>query len=165
MIYKEIQGDLFEDKDTYYVQCLSADIVAGAGIAVQFNNRFGMKNKLKTLYPNGIYVDGRIFKPTCIYVHNDYYDWNSLGTFNLITKEFVWQKPTYITMEKALRELFVQISDRNIKKIAMPLIGCGIDGLKFKFVRQLIIDIFQNLDIEITVYYLDKDRGIINGTN
>ena len=48
MIYKEIQGDLFQE-NTYYVQCLSADIVAGAGIAVQFNNRFGINEKRITL--------------------------------------------------------------------------------------------------------------------
>ena len=164
MIYKEVQGDLFEDVDSYYVQCLSADIVAGAGIAVEFNKRFGMKNKLKEMYPNGIYVS-REFKPTCVYVKNDYHDWKSLGTFNLITKEFVWQKPTYITMEASLRELKNQVIDRKIKKIAMPLIGCGIDGLKFKFVRELIIETFKDVDVEITVYYLEKDRGIINGTN
>ena len=164
MIYKEIQGNLFDDNSSYFVQCLSADIVAGAGIAVEFNKRFDMKNRLRNLYPNGVKVNGT-FQPTCIYIQNDKYDRYSFGTFNLITKENVWQKPTYITMNKALKEMYIQVKNKNIKKLAMPLIGCGIDGLSWKFVRQLIIETFQDLDIEITVYYLEKDRGIINGTN
>ena len=164
MIYKEIQGDLFNDIDSHFVQCLSADIVAGAGIAVEFNNRFEMKNKLSKKYPHGVYIEGKVFKPTCIYIVNDYYDYKSLGTFNLITKEYVWQKPTYITMGAALKDLRNQVEEKQIKKLAMPLIGCGIDGLSFKFVRQLIIETFENLDIEITIYYLEKDRDIINGT-
>ena len=39
----------------------------------------------------------------------------------------------------------------NINKIAMPLIGCGLDRLKWNRVSQMIKDIFNDTDIEIVI--------------
>ena len=48
MIYKEEVRDLFSVPDDYYfAQCISADFTMGKGIAVEFNKRFDMKNKLR----------------------------------------------------------------------------------------------------------------------
>lgn len=161
MVYREECCDLFDyyDKGYKLVQCLSADLVAGAGIAVLFNKKLDMKNKLKNRYPYGVYyvddnINRLIFLPTCIYETN---------TFNLITKDKVWEKPTYENLELSLKVmkrgiyLLWQQSDY-IDKIAMPLIGCGIDGLEWKKVREMIKEIFDDYDIEIVVCYLEKDK-------
>ena len=39
----------------------------------------------------------------------------------------------------------------NIKKIAMPLIGCGLDRLEWYKVSEIIKRLFSNTDIEILV--------------
>lgn len=53
MIYREEIKDLFSISDEYYLaHCISADFGMGKGIAIEFNNRFNMKRKLKSKYPN-----------------------------------------------------------------------------------------------------------------
>lgn len=39
----------------------------------------------------------------------------------------------------------------NIHKIAMPIIGCGLDRLEWDKVSRIIKDVFQEEDIEILV--------------
>lgn len=39
----------------------------------------------------------------------------------------------------------------NIYKIAMPIIGCGLDRLEWDKVSRIIKDVFQEEDIEILV--------------
>ena len=38
-------------------------------------------------------------------------------------------------------------------------------GTGFMIYKEVQGDLFEDVDVEITVYYLEKDRGIINGTN
>ena len=42
----------------------------------------------------------------------------------------------------------------NIKKLAMPKIGCGLDRLQWSKVRENIKEAFKDIDIEIVVKYL-----------
>ena len=53
MQYQEKQQDLFTVPDEYYLaHCISADFAMGAGIAVQFNRQFAMRDKLRAAYPH-----------------------------------------------------------------------------------------------------------------
>ena len=156
MTYKEIESDLFDyyDDEYYVAQCISADYVCGAGIAVLFNRKLDMKHKLITNHLNESFSKDGIYIPTCIEIDR---------VFNLITKEFVWQKPTYLTLICTLmkmRDLILINNEHNTKtfKLALPLIGCGIDGLKWHVVRELIKDIFYNVNIDIVVCYLEQDK-------
>ena len=45
--------------------------------------------------------------------------------------------------------------NNNIDKIAMPLIGCGIDGLDWKRVSLIVQDIFTDTEIDIWVCRID----------
>lgn len=136
--------DLFTVGPEYHlVHCISADFAMGAGIAVEFNRRFDMKNKLRKLYPN--YESkhcNNSFKGDCILIEN---------TLNLITKKNYWHKPTYQTLEEALivcRDICVA---NNISKIAMPLIGCGLDKLIWDKVSTIIENVFGDTSIDILV--------------
>ena len=42
----------------------------------------------------------------------------------------------------------------NIKFIAMPKIGCGLDRLQWDKVKEIIINTFKDIDLEILVCYL-----------
>lgn len=149
MKYAEIKKDIFSiKKPCYYVQCISADFAMGAGIALGFNEYFNMKNKLTAAYPNGytpMYDDKRMVGD-CILMDN---------VLNLITKEKYWYKPTYQSMEEALIKMREIVLKNNIKNIAMPLIGTGLDKLKWNNVSYLIRKIFNNDDVNIAICRLD----------
>lgn len=112
----------------------------GAGIAVQFNRLFNMKNELKKR-------NDRLTVGTMV-------TYPIAPVFNLVTKENYWDKPTYETLKMSLEELKAYLLWYPIKKVAMPKIGCGLDGLDWDKVREIIKDVFNNVDCEIIIRYL-----------
>jgi hypothetical protein len=143
MFYREEIRDLFSVSEDYYLaHCISADFCMGKGIVIEFNKRFDMKNILQTKYPNFV---------------NDYHHhkWGGMAliegrVINLITKERYWHKPTYQTMREALNVARLRLPS-DCKKIAMPVIGCGLDRLQWDKVSEIIQDVFKNTDVEILV--------------
>lgn len=144
MIYKEEVRDLFAVPEEYYLaHCISADFGMGRGIVVEFNRRFDMKRKLQSKYPN--YV-------------NDWHHNNWCGdciledrVLNLITKERYFHKPTYDSITSALLICRLECVENNIQKIAMPIIGCGLDRLQWDRVSEIIKAVFRDTEIEILV--------------
>ena len=144
MIYREEVRDLFSVPDDYYLaHCISADFGMGKGIAVEFNKRFDMKHILRTKYPDYVNQFHRQKRLSdCILEGR---------VFNLITKERYFEKPTYNTLTGALCKMKALCQSENIHKIAMPIIGCGLDRLEWDKVSRIIKDVFQEKDIEILV--------------
>lgn len=141
MLYCEKKADLFDINNEYwFVHCISADFVMGKGIAVEFNKRFDMKNQIKKNFQKDIWNKTGY----CLVVPN-------IKVFNLVTKEKYFHKPTYKTVQQSLEDMKKQILDKNVNKIAMPFIACGLDGLKWKKVSKIIFDTFYELNIEILV--------------
>ena len=144
MQYKEEVRDLFSVSDDYYLaHCISADFGMGKGIVVEFNKRFDMKNRLQVKDPD--------------YLHR--YNQHRIGgdcilegrVLNLITKERYWMKPTIITMRLALQKMKKICLENNITKVAMPTIGAGLDKMNFNKVKEQIVDIFKDTNIEVLV--------------
>lgn len=141
MILKEENRDLFGVSEKYHLaHCISSDCAMGAGIAVQFNERFNLREKLLAKYDS----NQRSF-PTCILEGR---------VLNLITKERYWHKPTYGTLVTSLNKMREIVILNKIKYVAMPKIGCGLDGLKWGRVRKYIEATFGDLEVEILVCYL-----------
>ena len=144
MIYKEEVRDLFAvPKEYYLAHCISADFGMGKGIALEFNKRFNMKNILQTKYPDHV---------------NGWHKYRYIGkcilegrVLNLVTKERYFHKPTYESIENALSEMESMCRCHGIKKVAMPIIGCGLDRLQWDKVSKIIKDVFEDTDIEILV--------------
>ena len=138
MIYQETYGDLFQvDKKYYLAHCISADFALGKGIAVEFNKRYDMKKKLH----NQFIVNDDCW-PTCYMIDN---------VFNLVTKEKYWHKPTYQTLRAALVDMRKHIERYDIKYVAMPMIGSGLDRLEWYKVSEIIKEVFWYTDVEILV--------------
>lgn len=144
MIYKEEKKNLFEVDERYSLaHCISLDCEMGKGIAVEFDKRFkGMKSFLKiridnhdTSYPITIpcFIDKK------------------LRVFNLITKKNYWNKPTYQTITECIGQMAEQCERHNIKYLAIPKIGCGLDRLQWGKVKEIIHEKFKDLDIEVLV--------------
>ena len=147
MTFAEEEQDIFElsDKDNYYfVQSISSDFKMGKGIALEFNKVFNCKNELVKEFKNFKWENtGRCIKAKDSIV------------FHLITKNRYWDKPTYRTLKESLMELKTLCLEQNIKKLVMPKIGCGLDKLQWNTVKENIIKIFNDTDIEILICYLD----------
>jgi O-acetyl-ADP-ribose deacetylase (regulator of RNase III) len=125
MSFTEQYGDLFELPESIpLVHCVAADFHMGAGIAVKFLQKFGSKEELRS---RNIQVGGVTHL-------------NHKGRFiyYLVTKQLSWGKPTYKTLESSLISMFVDLKEKNIKTIGMPKIGCGLDGLQWNIVKNLI---------------------------
>lgn len=147
MLYREQVKDLFSvSEDYYFAQCISADFAMGKGIAVEFNKRFDIKRKLKKKYLG--YLEQ----------HNEIESCPSLAdcilegrVFNLVTKTRYWKKPSYKSLSFALLKMKEMILREKIEKVAMPVIGCGLDGLQWEQVSEKIKEIFASTELEILV--------------
>lgn len=147
MIYKEENKNLFSVSDDYYlVQCISADFAMGAGIAVQFNQLFNTKNNLKRKYGNDIINEWNIASSKGFCLQDG-------RVFNLITKCRYFQKPNITTIRNSLYAFKNKVLEQKIKLIAMPRIGSGLDKMKWTYVREALIEIFDDTDITILVCY------------
>lgn len=149
MQYLEMICDLFSMPEEYFlVQCISADFAMGKGIAVAFNQHFDVKNKLKRALPdyrNEWNRDQKMFD--CIRMER---------VLNLVTKQRYFHKPTYHTLQGALQCMKETCRKEGITKVAMPLIGCGLDGLSWEIVSELIKAVFQDTEMEIVVCQQEK---------
>ena len=139
MILREEQRDLFSVPHGYYfAHCISGDFALGAGIAVKFNELYNMRKKLKNTVD---YIPDNC----AILIDN---------VFNLVTKRKCYHKPTYASLRESLEDMIETIETLEIEKIAMPMIGCGLDKLDWDIVKEIIEDVFEDIDIEILVCYL-----------
>lgn len=158
MVYKEIEKDLFSLDSSEYVfaHCISADFAMGAGIAPQFEKHFNTKTKLLNKYNDELMcntylndwrerIKDKVYGD-CIYV---------APVFNLITKEFCYEKPTYRSLFDALLKMRSYCRRMGVKKLAMPKISCGLDGLNWNEVKKMIFNLFNDENIEITVCYIN----------
>jgi hypothetical protein len=147
----EQQGNVFELAPTHYLaHCISRDFALGAGIAVEFDRRYSMREKLHGYMADMAWVADRTYSaPKCILIDR---------VFNLITKEKCWEKPTYNSLEQSVRAMGYQIGSMieqgETVKLALPRIGCGIDGLTWSKVYAIIDRVLTPLNIEIQVRYL-----------
>lgn len=144
MKYIEETKDLFSVSNEYYLaHCISADFGMGKGIVVEFNKRFDLKKKLTSKYTNFLRCwDNDENKGTCLLEGK---------VFNLITKRNYWLKPTYETLTASLYAMRTLALNNKVSKIAMPVIGCGLDRLQWDKVSKIIKKVFSDTDIEILV--------------
>ena len=136
MLYKEVNKDLFTvDKSYFLAHCISSDAKMGAGIAVEFKNRFP--------HPEYVhYTQSKLEVGSALFMGR---------VFHLITKPAYYHKPTYETLRASLIDMREQAIDKYILKIAMPKIGSNLDRLEWSKVSKIIQEVFNGTDIEILV--------------
>lgn len=157
-------GDLFDHgKDlermhpdqVLYMHCISSDLAMGAGIAVPFNKKFHIREQFQAAFDHGIIAPNEIKHPTCI---------RTGSVLNLITKEKYWIKPTYDDLEESLR-CAKHVMDNILKDkrmsdpvyspyVVLPVIGCGLDKLRWPEVQKIIMKVFANYPVEFHVCVL-----------
>lgn len=137
MHYSEEKRDLFSVQLPYHLaHCISTDAKMGVGIAVQFKQRFNLRQLDQLAKWNQLYVGQS--------VHID-------RVFNLITKQYYWHKPTPHTFREAILAMKNQAVRESVTHIAMPTIGAGLDRLNWDDNRAIIKEVFKDTDITILV--------------
>lgn len=136
MIINEVVMDIFEVPHDYYLaHCISSDLVMGAGIAVEFQKRYNIREML-------VGRPQRLDHPKTALTDR---------VFNLITKEKYFHKPTYASLYITIEQMKTIAGTLGITKIAMPTIGCGLDKLEWKNVKNMITEVFNETEVEILV--------------
>lgn len=137
---REIEGDLFSaPKDHSLAHCVTSDLKMGAGIAVKFKQVFKGVDELRAqnVGVGGVATlkDGQRF------------------VYYLITKKSTYDKPTYEDLTRSLEAMKKHMSENGAKKLAIPRIGCGIDGMEWPKVKSILNSTFgKEGDFEVVVY-------------
>ena len=139
---KSIHGDLFSAPERYALaHCVSADKALGAGIALEFRNRFpNMLLKLKDTP----------FEVGKCYGYTEPNPRRSI--INIVTKEHYYDKPIYSDFSAAIENLRDTIVSHRIKFLAIPRLGCGLDGLDWERVFYIINGVFWSVDCAVVIY-------------
>lgn len=141
-----MKGNLFEDDDveaiTNAINCVG---VMGGGIALEFKNRYPL---MFQQYQAACQL-GKV-KPGEIWVWNDP---SEMWIMNFPTKNH-WRDPSeeaYIA--SGLIDLTNVLESLAIKSIAIPMLGCGLGGLKTSDIIPLIYAAFDRLPaIDVHLY-------------
>lgn len=142
---EEVVGDLFSvDDDVSLCHCVSEDLAMGKGIAVLFKNKFGNVQILKS--QKGTIGNGAVLKKDQRYV---YY---------LITKAKYYNKPTYEAVKSSVTWMRDHAVKNGVKEIAMPRIGCGLDGLKWPEVKKILVEVFSSTSIKLKCFSLPTKK-------
>lgn len=138
---EEKKGDLFTCPSTCSLaHCISEDVRMGKGIAVLFKKKFGGVEEIKKqgVKPGGVAVLER----------------GGRYIYYLVTKVKYSNKPTYDSLRSSLEAMRDHCLKHQVKQLAMPRIGCGLDLLKWNEVHLILVETFHETDICITVYTL-----------
>ncbi|XP_037934199.1 ADP-ribose glycohydrolase OARD1-like [Teleopsis dalmanni] len=135
----EVEGDLFSaPKNFSLAHCVAADFGMGAGIAVKFKQMYGSVDELLS---QGVQTGG-----VAVLKDNDRF------VYYLVTKRVSSGKPTYNSLRSSLQAMCEHMRCNNVDKLAMPRIGCGIDGLQWDKVSTELKGVFGKDKLEIVVY-------------
>ena len=139
---REIVGDLFTCRDSI-AHCVSEDLQMSAGIAKIFRQTFKRVDELQ--WQNKRTGEVAILNKGDRFI---YY---------LVSKKRYFNKPTLNSLKQCLIEMRNHAHQNQVERIGMPLIGCGLDKLKWYDVKNIIHGVFTDSPVEITVYKLDDN--------
>jgi len=141
--------DLLKEIDKQGVSvahCVAMDMRMGAGIAKDLKKKCRINTKQLS-------KGAKVGDIVAMKYNDDY-------VIQLVTKEESQELPEWKDFERTIRGLPNVCLELGIKKLAMPMIGCGLDALRWSDASELINKIFQGTSIEITIaMYAEKNYG------
>ena len=152
--FSEKVGDLFSDENTDSIcHCVSEDLAMSKGIALIFKNKYERVDELRkqNAKTGGLAV-------LHIPEENRY-------IYYLVTKPKYFLKPTYDTLLSSLKCMKQHAIEHNVKRISMPLIGCGLDKLVWPRVRTLLDETFGDMEMHLTLYKLENNDSTRKSRN
>jgi len=139
-----LKGNIFDSNAKAIVNAVNTVGVMGKGIALEFKNRYPHNYaSYKKACDNGEFKIGTVLSIK----END-----GKIVINFPTKKHWKEVSQYQFIELGLNALKENIKEQNIKSIAIPALGCGLGGLKWDVVKELIQTELSNIDLDIYVY-------------
>jgi O-acetyl-ADP-ribose deacetylase (regulator of RNase III) len=162
LIIKYIKGNIFNTKCEAIVNPVNCVGVMGAGLAKQFKDRYPdnfISYQYECFYNKKVFP-GKVFVFTQSVFDNlpdkikfGYsYTNNYKYIINFPTKLDWRDKSEIIYIDKGLYDLQDICIYYKIKSIAMPKLGCGLGGLDWKDVKELIEKHFSTSNILVECY-------------
>lgn len=143
-----VTGDLLASDAQALVNTVNTVGVMGKGIALQF----------KKTFPNNYKAYAKLCKEKAFRIGEllIFEEGTVSGGQKLIINfptKTEWRKPSeYRFIEEGLQALVKEITQRNIRSIALPPLGAGNGGLDWSNVKALIEQYLSDLDCEVYVY-------------
>ncbi len=134
-------GDIFDEDVEALVNSVNCVGVMGRGIALQFKNLFPENFKA---YAEA--CERQEVQPGQMFVYESGKMTNPRYIINFPTKRHWRGKSRMEDIESGLHALAREISERNIRSIALPPLGSGLGGLEWSIVRSRIEFALRDID-------------------
>lgn len=145
-----VTGNFFDYKADIRINTVNCVGIMGAGVALQFKNKFPemYKDYLKACNDGNI----QIGRPH-VWSNNNFFNENdNIIIINFPTK-LHWKNPSeYEYVEKGLQWLSNFLKDYRGKTITVPALGCGHGGLDWSIVKEMIIKYLSKIEMNILVF-------------
>lgn len=131
------KGNIFNSSCEFLVNPVNCVGVMGKGLALEFKNKYPLNFEIyKKACDNASFNIGNLL---IVPVDNKF-------IVNFPTKKHWRNKSDLEFIKIGLEELKVAIKDFNIKSIALPKLGCGLGGLDWNEVFDLIKDFHNSIE-------------------
>lgn len=145
-------GDILQDDADALVNPVNCVGVMGKGLALQFKEaypenfeEYEIEAKAGHIVPGRVHLTNIMFYPPRFIV-------------NFPTKRY-WKEPSrYQDIDDGLSHLLDIIRMFNIESIAIPALGCGLGGLDWEDVKELIESRLGDLDTEVRLYHPENSE-------
>jgi O-acetyl-ADP-ribose deacetylase (regulator of RNase III) len=144
---KEVPGNLFDDapEGAALGHCVGADFLMGKGIAVEFRERFGHLDYLRSQHAQ----PGQVMTVP-LYKSNGEIE---RYIFHIVTKpKSANCLPRPHEFVPAVRELATLCASLGVKTLALPRIGAGLDRQPWQWVRKIIEEEFAGVATEVLIF-------------
>ena len=145
-------SDLFLSKADALVNPVNCRGVMGKGIALEFKQRFP---ECVPPYKSAV-ASGNLVPGTLVYVrlimHPDLFFTNRPAVILFPTKDHWRDKSRIEWIDRGLRFLRDHFRQWQINSLALPQIGCGLGGLSWPDVKQLIERYLSSEPLDVEVY-------------
>lgn len=136
------KGNIFNSSCEFLVNPVNCVGVMGKGLALEFKNKYPLNFEIyKKACDNASFNIGNLL---IVPVDNKF-------IVNFPTKKHWRNKSDLEFIKIGLEELKVAIKEFNIKSIALPKLGCGLGGLDWNEVFDLIKDFHNSIDNNVLV--------------
>jgi len=145
---KLVKGDFFEYEASIRVNTVNCVGVMGAGVALQFKNKFP---KMFEDYAKECHL-GKV-KPGVPHVWNNNQLFNDNPIIINLPTKLHWKNPSkYEYIIAGLIWLRSFLKDKSLATVTLPALGCGHGGLNWDKVQKLIFEYLHDLNVTILLF-------------
>jgi O-acetyl-ADP-ribose deacetylase (regulator of RNase III) len=142
------RGDILKADAEALVNTVNCVGIMGRGIALQFRKAFPENFKA---YKSA--CDKKLLHPGHMLVYDLNRFENPRYVINFPTKRHWKGKSKIEDIESGLEALAKEVTEHNIRSIAIPSLGCGLGGLEWERVKTIIQKTFESLpDVQVLLY-------------